>query len=268
MNATITDREFSLFQQLVHQLAGISLSPAKKILLVGRLSKRLSHYGFDSFTDYYQLLTSGKQAEEVQQFVDLMTTNETYFFREPQHFDFLRDEIVRGWPRGAPFRIWSGACSSGEEPYTMAMVLAEHLSHAPWEVFASDISRSMLARAATGIYPLERTEGIPPGFLRKYCLKGVRSQQGKLLVAPVLRERVRFAQLNLTAQIAGVGLFDAIFLRNVMIYFDVETKRKVVENMLPSLKPGGYFIVGHSESLTGLTDRLVSLRPTIYRKET
>lgn len=266
MNATITDREFSLFQQLVHQLAGISLSPAKKILLVGRLSKRLSHYGFDSFTDYYRLLTSGKQPDEVQQFVDLITTNETYFFREPQHFDFLRDEILRGWPRGAPFRIWSGACSSGEEPYTMAMVLAEHLPHAPWEVFASDISHTVLARAAAGLYPLERTEGIPPGFLRKYCLKGVRSHQGKLLVAPALRERVRFAQLNLTARIAGVGPFDAIFLRNVMIYFDVDTKRKVVENMLSSLKPGGYFIVGHAESLTGLTDRLVALRPTIYRK--
>jgi len=266
MNATITDREFSLFQQLVYQRAGISLSPAKKILLVGRLSKRLAHYGFDSFTDYYRLLTSGTQPEEVQQFVDLITTNETYFYREPLHFDFLRDKILRDWPRGAPFRIWSGACSSGEEPYTMAMVLAEHLSRSQWEVFASDISRTVLARAAAGLYPLERTEGIPPGFLRKYCLKGVRSQQGKLLVAPELRERVRFAHLNLTERIAGVGLFDVIFLRNVMIYFDADTKRKVVENMLPSLKPDGYFIVGHSESLTGLTDRLVPLRPTIYRK--
>lgn len=266
MNATITDQEFALFQRLIYRIAGISMSSAKKILLVGRLSKRLKHYGFTSFAEYYRLLTSESQGDELQTFVDLLTTNETYFFREPQHFDYLRDSILPARRASNPLRIWSGACSSGEEPYTIAMVLAANLPNAPWEVFASDISLAVLARAQNGIYPLERAQGIPPEYLRRYCMKGVRSQEGKLLVRPEVRQRVRFGQVNLTGPIAGIGEFDVIFLRNVMIYFDAQTKSKVVENMLPSLKPGGYFIVGHSESLNGITDRLRSLRPTIYQK--
>lgn len=266
MDATITDQEFALFQRLIYRIAGINLSTAKKILLVGRLSKRLKHYGFATFTEYYRLLAAGTHDEELQTFVDLLTTNETYFFREPQHFDYLRDHILPARRSNANFRVWSGACSSGEEPYTIAMVLAEHLPATPWEVFASDISMTVLARAQTGVFPLERTTGIPKEYLRKYCMKGVRSQEGKLLVAPELRQRVHFGQVNLTEPIGGVGDFDVIFLRNVMIYFDGDTKRKVVDNMLPSLKPGGYFIVGHSESLNGVTERLKSLRPTIYQK--
>lgn len=266
MDATITDQEFALFQRLIYRIAGINLSSAKKILLVGRLSKRLKHYGFSTFTEYYKLLSNAGHEDELQVFVDLLTTNETYFFREPQHFEYLRDVILPPRRSNATFRIWSGACSSGEEPYTMAMVLAEHLPNTAWEVFASDISMTVLARAQTGLYPLERTTGIPKEYLRKYCLKGVRSQEGKLLVAPELRQRVRFSQVNLTEPIKGVGEFDVIFLRNVMIYFDNETKRKVVDNMLPNLKPGGHFIVGHSESLNGITDCLKSLRPTIYQK--
>lgn len=266
MNNAITDQEFALFQRLIYRLAGISLSPAKKILLVGRLSKRLTHHGFETFSEYYRLLSSGKHPDELQLFIDLLTTNETYFFREPQHFDFLRTEILPKHGSGKSFRIWSGACSSGEEPYSMAMVLAEALPRTQWEVFATDISLTILDRARAGLYPLERTSGISTELLRKYCLKGVNAQQGKLLVAPDLRQRVKFAQVNLTVPITGVGEFDVIFLRNVMIYFDAETKRNVVHNMLPSLRPGGYFIVGHSESLNGITDRLLSLRPTIYRK--
>lgn len=167
MDASITDQEFALFQRLIYRIAGISLSSAKKILLVGRLSKRLRHFGFASFTEYYRLLTSPGHDDEVQTFVDLLTTNETYFFREPQHFDYLRDTILPARRASATFRIWSGACSSGEEPYTMAMVLAEHLPNNAWEVFASDISMTVLARAQTGLYPLERTTGIPKEYLRK-----------------------------------------------------------------------------------------------------
>lgn len=266
MDATITDQEFALFQRLIYRIAGISMSSAKKILLVGRLSKRLKHYGFTSFSEYYRLLASGAPGDELQTFVDLLTTNETYFFREPQHFEYLRDSILPARRTSNPLRIWSGACSSGEEPYTIAMVLAANLPNTAWEIFASDISQAVLTRAQNGIYPLERAHGIPPEFLRRYCMKGVRSQEGKLLVRPELRQRVRFGQVNLTGPITGIGEFDVIFLRNVMIYFDTETKTKVVENMLPSLKPGGYFIVGHSESLNGITDRLRSLRPTVYQK--
>ena len=268
MDAKITDQEFALFQRLIYRMAGINLTDTKKVLLVGRLNKRLNHYGFTTFSDYYRLLASRQNPDELQTFVDLLTTNETYFFREPQHFDYLRSEILPARRRGAgnTFRIWSGACSSGEEPYSMAMVLADTVPDGPWEVFASDICQTVLNRAAAGVYPLERTSGIPREYLRKYCLKGVRSQDGKLLVAPDLRKRVRFAQVNLTMPIEGVGDFDVIFLRNVMIYFDTETKRKVISNMLPNLKSGGFFVVGHSESLNGITDRLKPVRPTVYQK--
>lgn len=267
MDPQITDQEFALFQRLIHKIAGISLADSKKVLLVGRLQKRLRHHQLKSFGDYYRMLATGKHADEVQVMVDLLTTNETYFFREPKHFEFLRDEVLRNRRAGSTFRIWSAASSSGEEAYTMAMLLAEHLPNAPWEVFGSDISTQVLAKARTGLYPLERTEGIPPAYLSKYCLKGVRTQAGTLMIAPELKKRVSFEQVNLTQPIdAGVGEFDVIFLRNVMIYFDMETKRQVVANLTPRLKPGGWFVVGHSESLNGITGILETVRPTIYRK--
>ena len=262
----ITDQEFALFQKLIYKIAGISLSDAKKVLLVGRLGKRLKQYNFATFTQYYRYLSSGESPEELQTMVDLLTTNETYFFREPQHFDFLRDVVLKE-PRGAStFRIWSGASSTGEEAYSMAMTLAEHLKSSPWEVFGTDISMTVLAKARAALYSLERTDGIPPAFMKKYCLKGVRAQEGKFMVAPDVRKNVSFSQVNLTQPISGVGEFDVIFLRNVMIYFDPETKRKVVENMLPALKPNGYFIVGHSESLNGISNQVKAVRPTIYRR--
>ncbi|SBT05314.1 chemotaxis regulator, protein-glutamate methyltransferase [Candidatus Accumulibacter aalborgensis] len=262
----ISDQEFALFQRLIYKLAGINLSDAKRVLLVGRLGRRLKHHHFDTYTQYYRLLSSGQHADEVQQMVDLLTTNETYFFREPRHFDFLRDVVLGKWRGPGTFRIWSAASSTGEEAYSMAMVLAEHRSVAAWEVFGSDISLTVLARARAGIYTRERIDGIPPGYLHKHCLKGVRPEEGKLLIDGQIKQHVSFAQVNLTLPITGVGNFEVIFLRNVMIYFDTETKRKVIENMLPSLKPGGYFIVGHSESLNGITTKLKTVQPTIYQK--
>jgi chemotaxis protein methyltransferase CheR len=260
----VTDQEFKLFRALIYRLAGINMADSKKPLLTGRLSRRLRHYGLDSFGAYYKLVTGGGHADELQLMIDLLTTNETYFFREPAHFDFLRD--FAALRRGRPFRVWSGASSSGEEPYTIAMVLAETLGQsANWEVIASDISLTVLERAQAGLYPLERGRGIPPELMRKYCLKGVRAQEGNFLVSPKLRERVSFRQINLIAQeTRGLGQFDVIFLRNVMIYFDNDTKRKVVENMVPHLLDDGAFIVGHSETLSGITDALRAVRPTLY----
>ncbi|MBS1191864.1 MAG: methyltransferase, CheR-type [Rhodocyclaceae bacterium] len=267
MEFSVTDREFTLFQRLIYKLAGICLADSKQPLLVGRLQRRLNHYGFTSFTQYYRFLAGGEHPDEVQIMVDLLTTNETYFFREPTHFDFLRDEVLARRRSATLFRIWSAASSSGEEAYSMAMVLAEHLPDAPWEVFGSDISTRVLAKARTGRYPMERHEGIPPEFLGRYCLKGVRSQAGSFMIAPEIREHVSFEQINLTRPVdAAVGHFEVIFLRNVMIYFDPETKRQVVANLLPHLKPGGHFIVGHSETLNGITEALQIVRPTIYRK--
>jgi len=263
----ITDQEFGLFQRLIYKIAGINLADSKKVLLVGRLQKRLRHHQLDTFTQYYRMLANGQHPDELQTMVDLLTTNETYFFREPKHFEFLVSDILRPRRSASPFRILSAASSTGEEAYTMAMVLAENLKNAPWEVVGTDISTQVLEKARRGHYPLERNEGIPPAYLNKYCLKGVRSQEGTFLISSELRQRVSFHHLNLTLPVRqDLGLFEVIFLRNVMIYFDTDTKRKVVDNLLPLLAPGGYLIIGHSETLNGISDGLIALRPTIYQK--
>ena len=267
IEATISTQEFAQFQRLIYKIAGISLADSKRTLLVGRLSKRLRHHGCTTFAQYYHLIAGGETPEELQIMVDLLTTNETYFFREPSHFDFLRTEILARRQSSAVFRVWSAASSSGEEAYSIAMTLAESIPSVPWEIIGSDISTKVLAKAANGHYSLERTDGIPPLYLRKYCLNGVRSHAGTMLIAPELRQRVRFFQINLMHPVtADIGEFDVIFLRNVMIYFDAETKTRVVHNLLPRLRSGGHLIIGHSETLNGITDRVVGVRPTIYRK--
>jgi len=263
---TINDQEFSQFQKLIHQLAGIHLSSAKKALVSGRLAKRLIQYNLDSYGDYFKLLTASHNSAELQVAVDLLTTNETYFFREPKHFDFLRAQILSKHKPGNPFRVWSAACSSGEEPYSIAMVLADHLGDGPWEVAASDICTRVLEKARAGHYPMDRTDGISREHLSRYCLKGVGAQEHTLLVDQKLRSRVNFMQVNLNQPLPQLGGFDVIFLRNVMIYFDQETKRQIVQRVLPLLKPGGHFLISHSESLNGVTDTLRPLAPSIYRK--
>lgn len=264
--AAITDAEFAKFQRLIYQIAGISLSDAKKVLLVGRLGKRLKALGLASFGEYYELVASGRDPQERQTMVDLLTTNETYFFREEAHFDFLRQHILPQHPAGQPFEVWSAASSTGEEVYTIAMVLADELGiHANWSILGSDISTHVLGIAQRGVYWLDRTRGLPTEYLKKYCLKGVRSQEGAFLIAPELRRHTRFMQINLNAPLPEIGQFHVIFLRNVMIYFDNATKRQVVARIVEKLKPGGYLIVGHSESLNGINDTVRPVKPTIYR---
>lgn len=264
-NPAISAAEFNKFQKLIFEIAGISLGDGKQILLVGRLSKRLKHFGFTTFGQYYRHVTSSENTGERQILVDLLTTNETYFFREPKHFDFLRETATQR-RSSANFRVWSAASSSGEEAYSIAMVLAEVLGGNAWEVVGTDISSRVLDRARTGHYPLNRTSGIPPHLLKKFCLRGMGEHDGTLLITREIRERVDFHHSNLMAPRKGLGLFDIIFLRNVMIYFDNETKRKVIGNLLPYLKGDGYFLIGHSESLNGITEDLLPLRPTIYRR--
>jgi len=262
----ISDHEFRQFQKLLYDIAGIHLSPAKKALVCGRLARRLSQHGLTSYGDYYRLLTDGRSGNELQHALDLLTTNETYFFREPRHFDFLKETILSAHHSGQTFRVWSAACSSGEEPYSVAMVLADRLGEAPWEVFGSDISQRVLEKARLGHYSLERGKNIPREYLIRYCLKGVGSQEGTFLIDKALRNRVRFMHVNLNSTLPKVGEFDLIFLRNVMIYFDLPVKRQVVARLIQTLKPGGYFIVGHAETLNGVDETLLPLAPTIYRK--
>jgi chemotaxis protein methyltransferase CheR len=263
----ISDSEFGQFQRFIFEAAGITLSSAKKALVSGRLAKRLHACQVKTYGEYFRLLTSGKSPLEVQTAVDLLTTNETYFFREPKHFQFLRNEILRGSLRGLPaLRIWSAAASTGEEGYSIAMLLEDVLPGQPWEVLGSDISARVLERARAGHYPLERIDQFPPGYLQRFCLKGRDAQEGTLLVQRALRNKVRFVAVNLNEPLPHLGTFEVIFLRNVLIYFSLETKRKVVTRVLNALKPGGYLFIGHSESLIEVTDALEILAPAIYRK--
>ena len=265
-NPAITSAEFAQFQALIYKIAGISLADSKQVLLVGRLTRRLKYHELSSFGEYYRMLASGKDPDELQLMVDLLTTNETYFFREEKHFDYLSDVILAKHPHGSQFDVWSAACSTGEEVYTLAMVLAAKLGiGGPWSVTGSDISLSVLAAAERGLYPMERKRGMPPEYLRRYCLKGVRAQEGSFLIAKDLRSQVRFMQVNLNKTLEVKQRFHVIFLRNVMIYFDQETKRQVVERLARQLHPRGYLIIGHSESLNGITNCVTALQPTIYQ---
>lgn len=266
-NFQITDAEFAQFQKLIYQIAGISLADSKKVLLVGRLGKRVKALNLGSFGAYYKYVASGQDARERQTMVDLLTTNETYFFREEAHFDFLRKVVLANHPAGQSFDLWSAASSTGEEIYTLCMVLADELGvNGSWTILGSDISTHVLGIAQRGQYWLDRVRGLPKNYLQKYCLKGVRAQEGSFIIAPELRRHTRFMQVNLNTTLPDVGgKFHCIFLRNVMIYFDNDTKRQVVGRLVERLRPGGYFIVGHSESLNGINETLKMVKPTIYR---
>lgn len=261
----LTDPEFDMLRRLLHEAVGIHLTPEKKALVTGRLSKRVADLGLASFGEYFRRI-GGADGEERQWAFNALTTNETSFFREAQHFSFLTQTILPGLPHGGGFRVWSAASSTGEEAYSIAMVLADRLDPAPWEVVASDISTKVLDQARIGLYPMERARTIPKPYLRAYCLKGTGPREGSFRIDRRLREKVSFLQANLIGPLPELGRFDLIFLRNVLIYFDPPTKRKVVDNLLPLLKPGGYLFSGHSESLTGLVDGLQPIKPAIYRK--
>ncbi len=262
----ISDHEFSQFQRFIRDAAGISMSSAKKPLVSGRLAKRLQQHRFTTYGDYFRLLASGTAPDEVQTAVDLLTTNETYFFREPKHFELLRDHALATRQHTHNFRVWSAACSSGEEVYSIAMVLADCLGNAAWEILGSDISSRVLRRARTGHYPEERAKHVSAQYLRRFCLKGNAEHAGTLLVERSLRNRVQFMQVNLNAALPQLGFFDMIFLRNVMIYFNGDTKRQVVGRVLSLLKPGGFLCIGHSESLHDMGAMVEQVAPAIYRK--
>ncbi len=265
-SVVLQEKEFTQFRDLIYRIAGINMSPAKKPLVTSRLAKRLTYHGLSSYSDYFQMITAANGKTELQMAVDLLTTNETHFFREPKHFDFLRQRVLPNRQPGKPFRVWSAACSSGEEPYSIAMLLDDALGYAPWEIVASDLSTRVLDKARIGLYPIERMMEIPSSYLSNCCLKGTGSQEGALLIERKLRERVQFMQHNLTEAPPRLGEFDVIFLRNVMIYFDQDTKRQVVSRLLSLLRPGGHFLIGHSETLNGITDGLRAVQPAVYQK--
>jgi chemotaxis protein methyltransferase CheR len=276
---TITAEEFSAFRELIHREAGISLSDAKKQLVCSRLGKRLRHLKLESFSQYYDyLMNDDPRGEERLQMINCLTTNKTDFFRENHHFEFLRDQLipelrdraVRGGPKR--LRIWSAACSSGEEPYSIAMTVREALAGSPgWDVkiLASDIDTVMLAAAEQGIYKQDRVADVPEELLRRYFLRGKGEWDGQFKVKRELGEMIAFRRVNLIEYPWPFrGPFDAVFCRNVVIYFGRPTQQRLFEQISRVLSPDGYLFVGHSENLYWLSDLLVPLPGTVYRLRT
>jgi chemotaxis protein methyltransferase CheR len=255
-----SDGDYQRYRSLLTRLTGISLCDSKKKLLAGRLYRRLRQRQIDSFADYYRLINDDRA--ELQCAIDLLTTNETWFFREQGHFDFLASEVLPALAAKPECRVWSAACSSGDEAYSLAMLLAEQRPGRRWEIVASDLSTRMLEQAERAEYPLERARAMPRDYWQRYCRPAAES----FTVAAPWRERLSFRQINLIEPLPALGSFDVIFLRNAMFYFDRDTKRQVVARIVPLLKPGGYFMVSHAESLLGLNDELKLVKPSIYRK--
>ncbi len=267
----ITDREFALFQGLIHRDAGIFLAPAKKALLVGRLSKRLRALGLSSFGAYYARIVDEGDGAERMQMLDCVSTNETHFFREPRQFEFLESRVIPAWKeRCGPrvIRAWSGGCSTGEEPFSLAMVLLRHFppgSGRQIEIVATDISTRALARAEEAVWPLEKSSEIPLAYRRAFMLRGTASQEGRMKAGPEIRSLVRFHRMNLNDDRYTIrGPFHLIFCRNVLIYFQAETKRRVIDRLLDALAPDGLLFLGHAESLNAVTDRVRGVFPAVY----
>ncbi|MEE4279546.1 MAG: protein-glutamate O-methyltransferase CheR [Halieaceae bacterium] len=261
----ITDDQFDRFRRFIFDAAGISMADEKKTLVATRLAKRLRHHDLKSYGDYFKLMTAPDQTGEFQIAVDLLTTNETYFYREPAHFEVLARLVREQRNARRTFRVWSAASSSGEEVYTIAMILAEELKTLGWEVVGTDLSSRMVLCCEQAVYSMARAEKLPKALLHKYCLKGKGQQEGLIKVSKELRARCRFARANLLELSPGFGKFDVIFLRNVMIYFNGETKKKVVSNVSKNLNPGGYLFISHSESLHGISTDFETVAPAVYR---
>lgn len=268
----IDDAEFTRFQQLIHRETGIHLAPHKRALLTGRLSRRLRTLGIGTFGQYYERVQS--DPDEMVQMVNAIATNETRFFREPHQFNFLRDTLLPRWraqadagTRPRRVRAWSAACSTGQECYTLAMVLLGALpAGTGWEieVFGTDISTRVLAQARGGLWPIEQAAEIPARYRKAFMLRGRRSQQGTMSAGPEIRSLVRFQQLNLHANAYPTGPWDLIFCRNVLIYFDAGSRTRVVQRLFSLLAPAGHLFLGHAEGLNGTAHGAQTVIPTVY----
>jgi chemotaxis protein methyltransferase CheR len=263
----LREQDFRRIRDMLHARAGIDLAPEKRALVANRLHRRLRALDLPTYEEYTDLVLQPGQEHELQLAVDLLTTNETYFFREPQHFSFLKDWVSTNDKPTREWRIWSAACSSGEEVYSIAMTLADALGGPNrWEVTGSDISRRVLVRAQRAHYQMLRMEFFPGDYLRRFCLKGNGPEEGTLLVDRPVRQRVKFRPINLMERLPEIGTFDAIFLRNALIYFNREDRENIVRRVQAALRPNGHLFVSHSESLHGLVNGLDLVRPSIYHK--
>ncbi len=260
----LSPQRFEAVTQLFFDVSGIRLGEHKRPLVVSRLQKLAQEKGCATLDQYVDVLLQQADPLEVVKVVDKLTTNETYFFREPQHFDFLAQLLTQGRPTSGDFRVWSAASSSGEEAYSIAMLLADKLGLRGWEVMGTDLSTQMVDAARRALYTLERARNVPKPYLKQWCLKGQGQYDGYLLIDKALRSHVHFQGANLTQDLPEIGRFDVIFLRNVLIYFDNPGKQDIVNRVITRLKPGGYLFTGHAESLANLNVPLKAIAPAIY----
>lgn len=268
------DQDFQRIRRIINEIAGISLAEGKRELVYSRLSRRLRQLGLRRFDEYCRLLeTGGEDNPELGEFVNALTTNLTSFFRESHHFDFLGKELLPALIRerslsNRRIRIWSAGCSTGEEPYSIAMVVRETLPAVGWDVkiLATDLDSNVLATADRGVYDANRVKDLSEVRLRRWFQRGRDAQSGQVRVAPELRDLIVFRRLNLMLDWPMSGPFDVIFCRNVVIYFDKPTQRVLFERFADLLAERGHLFVGHSESLFKVTDRFVPLGKTIYRR--
>lgn len=264
----LRDDTFRNIAELMQSAVGLAFAPSKKPLISARLGPRLQRLGLADFDDYLALIAGHDDSGEFQMAVDLLTTNETYFFREPAHYALLEAELVRTRPRR--LAVWSAASSFGDEAYSTAMLLSDLQQQgrigSDWSILGTDISDRVLRGAADGIFPEERLRQITPARLHRHCLRGEGESAGLVQMHPRLRERVRFGQLNLCQPIEDLGPFDVVFLRNVLIYFDTPTKTAVVDRVLSQLRPGGLFFIGTAEGRVPCETPLQALAAGAFRK--
>jgi len=265
----ITRREFQQIRQLAYEKFGLDLKDGKEELVSARLGKKIRDANFRSFRQYVEHVLSDETGEALISMIDALTTNFTSFFREQAHFQFLRRNVLPSLRTRQRIEIWSAACSTGEEPYSLAFSLLDELAGATRpsiSILATDISTRALNTARKAIYPAVRFEGLPAHWLRKYLLRGQGKWQGCYKVKPEVRNLVEFRRLNLIEPISHQRRFAVIFCRNVMIYFDKPTQEIVVNKLVEWLEPGGYLFIGHSESLTGVHHPLQYVQPAAYEK--
>jgi chemotaxis protein methyltransferase CheR len=271
----ISEEEFELLRRLIHAHAGITLAPWKRDLVRARLTRRLRELELETFAEYHTRLLADASGDELMHFINAMTTNKTEFFREGHHFDYLRSTWLpsRGPCRRATdrrLRFWSAGCSTGEEPYSLALTLLAALDGAGgWDVriLASDIDTEVLAHAAEGIYPREQLGAVPEAMLPRFFLRGTGAQEGLVKLKPAVRSLIAFRRINFMEEPWPIRTrFEAIFCRNVLIYFDRATQQRILQRLVQQLADDGLLFLGHAESVHGLVAGLVPVAATVYRR--
>jgi chemotaxis protein methyltransferase CheR len=267
LDVQLSRKEFELFRALAHETSGLDFPDNKQYLVSTRLARNMRDLGIVSFDDYYRHVTEDQSGASLAEMIDVLTTNHTSFAREPAHFEFLRSRILPGLRDRTRINIWSAACSTGEEPFSIAFTLAdEGVPFHQLEILATDISTRVLETARKGVYPVERVEGIPVTQTKKYLVRGTGAWEDWYLVRKEVRGSIDFQQLNLMGKVDGVGVFPVIFCRNVMIYFARNIQQALVNRLAEHLEPGGHLFIGHSETLNGLDQPLEYVQAAVYRK--